>query len=40
MEFMENISIFTSKEMLFLDKAGFVISWFSNGGEHLEPLNN
>ena len=39
MEFMENISIFTFKEMLFLDKAGFVSS-FSNEGEHLEPLNN
>ena len=38
---MKNISIFTSAEMLFIDEAGFVIS-FSNGGqrEHLEPLNN
>ena len=40
-EFMENISIFTSEEMLFIDVAGFVSS-FPNGGqkEHLEPLNN
>ena len=35
---MENISLFTSEEMLFIDEAGFV-SNLSNGGEHLEPLN-
>ena len=40
-EFFENISIFTSEEMLFIDKAGFVSS-FSNRAQkkHLEPLNN
>ena len=40
-EFLENISIFTPEEMLFIDEAGFV-SGFSNGGqrEYLEPLSN
>ena len=36
---MENISIFTFEEMLFIDETEFVSS-FSNGGEHLQPLNN
>ena len=39
MEFEENISIFTSEEMLVIDEAGFVSS-FSNERERLEPLNN
>ena len=33
---MENIPVFTSEEMLFIDQVRFVSS-FSNGGEHLEP---
>jgi len=35
---MENISIVTSEEMLFINAAGFV-SNLSNGGEDIEPLN-
>ena len=31
-EFMENISMFTSEEMLFIDEDGFVSS-LSNGGQ-------